>query len=163
MPIFFIPARGRKPLRAYSAVRPIPDFLYPREGTETPTQARRPQSGRDFLYPREGTETLSATCTAASRPDFLYPREGTETPVSATVIMAPQRIFFIPARGRKPDAVPAPARGPLGFSLSPRGDGNISRIISAEFISHDFLHPRKGPPFPTKIDIFAIHLFTNSA
>ena len=80
------------------------DFLYPREGTETPLRPAMddekviffiPARGRkqhtaklaaqvvdDFLYPREGTETLQLH-VIRYRLDFLYPREGTETHVSA--------------------------------------------------------------------------------
>ena len=59
MPIFFIPARGRK--RGYTTQRyPIAtiDFLYPRKGTETSQQRVRAVHIGDFLYPREGTETF---------------------------------------------------------------------------------------------------------
>ena len=73
-------------------------------------------------------------------PDFLYPREGTETARLYMTGAIKLGIFFIPARGRK--------QVKYDLGLAP---------------DIDFLYPREGPPFPTKIDIFAIHLFTNSA
>ena len=180
--IFFIPARGRKPIATISIaaisrfslsprgdgnVYLLPhfprhvDFLYPREGTETARGKPRPAFGADFLYPREGTETTWCRSPCLYTADFLYPRKGTETASGTVVISNFYLIFFIPARGRKQQVV-VPAKFYLRFSLSPRGDGNLP---AAHLVSdyQDFLYPRKGPPFPTKIDIFAIHLFTNSA
>ena len=116
MPIFFIPARGRKLTMLVGELDLRDDFLYPREGTETTVFFCCRASARIFFIPARGRKLCGIE-------HFSYPYE----------------IFFIPARGRKQTA-------------------------SANYpIATDFLHPREGPPFPTKIDIFAIHLFTNSA
>ena len=146
LPIFFIPARGRKQPHVRIVPKSSKDFLYPREGTEThlsPSVSRL--SARDSLYPREGTETnigidfeieyigiffipargrkrKAIYLGKAVHLDFLYPREGTETLLEFLSQM-PLRIFFIPARGRKLH----PSYGVqliFRFSLSPRGDGN---------------------------------------
>ena len=179
--IFFIPARGRKHppesaliVRIGFSLSPrgdgnrrseivdliAPDFLYPREGTETrcslsqaphamiffiPARgrkhifaARRVYRVRFYLSPRGDGNVHSSIRTHASN-DFLYPREGTETNI------------MMPLSKKSVDF------------LYPREGTETHTGAPSISCNRDFLHPRKGPPFPTKIDIFAIHLFTNSA
>ena len=160
LPIFFIPARGRKHF-AFLRCRLLQRFSLSPRGDGNLLPLFLLPLFPDFLYPREGTETTWCRSPCLYTADFLYPRKGTETASGTVVISNFYLIFFIPARGRKQQVV-VPAKFYLRFSLSPRGDGNLP---AAHLVSdyQDFLYPRKGPPFPTKIDIFAIHLFTNSA
>ena len=77
---------------------------------------------RFSLSPR-GDGNAMLVCKLDLLNDFLYPREGTETAQPCRCTRT-HKIFFIPARGRKPclyTRVSARCR----FSLSPRGDGNF--------------------------------------
>ena len=161
--IFFIPARGRKHRVRIQCTDSADDFLYPREGTETLLPSYHPlrRYGRIFFIPARGRKQPATHQLVHRHHDFLYPREGTETRRVAAHIVAFYRFSLSPrgdGNGKFLKTVSACAR----FSLSPRGDGNRKTSLYV-FAGCDFLYPRKGPPFPTKIDIFAIHLFTNSA
>ena len=150
LPIFFIPARGRKLLHLLLCIIINGFSLSPRG------------DGNPEIY-----------CIGADVHDFLYPREGTETTASFSRRIIVALIFFIPARGRKQQVV-VPAKFYLRFSLSPRGDGSIfsnfphkiwcPRIFfiparGRKQIQHirnlgvdDFLYPREG----TETSTFAL-------
>ena len=165
----FIPARGRKPFTVavnrrgrgcnlsprgdgnFRDVAPVYHLIsvaiYPREGTETFIQKAFFRQLQVAIYPREGTETSLSCGSSVSRPKVaIYPREGTETVYDAVGEQPPNRLQFIPARGRKPVRKACvqvagklqfiPARGrklnpfpeatpPACCNLSPRGDGNL--------------------------------------
>ena len=141
MPIFFIPARGRKPSRAYSHSF-SQDFLYPREGTETIVVHSSLPSCLIFFIPARGRKLVFSQ-SQPKHADFLYPREGMETIYRLVARTNAIRIFFIPARGRKHSGKAVLLANGGGFYLSPRGDGNsaAARLVS---LSPDFLYPREG-------------------
>ena len=140
MQIFFIPARGRK-LNQVDEPLTVEDFLYPHEGTETHIRIHNLRRHRFSLSPR-GDGNYAKFVKSKSKTDFLYPREGTETPARRCRFQT-SRIFFIPARGRKRWIPFSLFRPPFGFSLSPRGDGNLCAIltISTNWI---FFIPARG-------------------
>ena len=142
LPIFFIPARGRKRLPCGLLCSFRHDFLYPREGTETVYRKRN---------------------CADNRRIFFIPARGRKRGVNCYLVVS-YLIFFIPARGRKRLSA-RPYRHSTGFSLSPRGDGNSfsaspNRSMQIFFIpargrkrrlicqtvnrDGDFLYPREG-------------------
>ena len=95
----------------------------------------------DFLYPREGTKYIAVLSKCCFSKDFLYPREGTKYKFYMRRDYG-EMIFFIPARGRNCKMVDKNSLV-LRFSLSPRGDEIIRRVVTYIQIV-DFLYPREG-------------------
>ena len=139
--IFFIPARGRKLVLHDLAIIPSRFSLSPR-GDGNASSSLSISNFSDFLYPREGTETPNKSAIEHTNIDFLYPREGTETP-SCPPCPSDRLIFFIPARGRK-RSLAGLWRNGTRFSLSPRGDGNASFSQSASCCCQIFFIPARG-------------------
>ena len=121
----------------------ISDFLYPREGTETPLFfLARPEGAWIFFIPARGRKQRGGPARVIKSGFSLSPR-GDGNIVFSQSQPNHAMIFFIPARGRKP-IVAANGVIRVGFSLSPRGDGNQSVVTLCPLAFLIFFIPARG-------------------